>query len=281
MIIRLLIIVLLAAGIFGGAYYALHRLYLEPEQRLMADKKLPPPTPPPDPSFEEFARCEELRRTSTLVEARAIFERFLKEFPESKKKNAALDALGEINSTEFFAIQPTEENTYIVRSGDSINRVAGHTKLPVEFIVYFNKLHREMLQPGQQLLAPACSFRVVLQQKSRRVALYNGDKFFRQYPATTWPGEHRRPVIFLAKQSGKVVDKIARNNKSVVKPTDIAYYDAMHILATSIPGHALYSASPAPSAQGFSPNGGGIGLDPAHMSEIAILLPRGTPVTLE
>ncbi len=281
MIIRLLIIVLLAAGIFGGAYYALHRLYLEPEQRLLADKKLPPPTPPPDPSFEEFARCENLRRTSTLVEARAIFEQFLREFPESKKKDAALDALGEINSDEFFATKPSAENTYVVRSGDALNRVASHTKLPVEFIVYFNKLHREMLQPGQRLMAPACSFRVVLQQKSRRVTLYNDDKFFRQYPAITWPGEHKKPVIFLAKQTGRVVDKIARSDKAPVKPTDLAYFDAMHILATSIPGHALYTASPAGIAHGFYPAGGGIGLDPAHMSEIAILLPRGTPVTLE
>ncbi len=281
MIIRLLIIVLLAAGIFGGAYYAVHRLYIEPERRLVADKKLPPPTPPPDPSFEEFARCEELRRTSTLVEARAIFERFLKEFPESKKKDAALEALGEINSAEFFATQPTAENTYIVRSGDALNRVAARTKLPVEFIVYFNKLHREILQPGQRLLAPACNFRVVLQQKTRRVVIYNGDKFFRQYPAITWPGENKKPVIFLPKQAGKVVDKIARNDKSIVKPTDIAYHDAMHILVTSIPGHALYSASPAGTARGFHPNGGGIGLAPAHMSEIAILLPRGAPVTLE
>ena len=281
MVIRLLIIALLASGIFGGAYYAVHRLYIKPEQRLVADKKLPPPTPPPDPSFEEFARCEEIRRTGTAVEARAVFERFLKEFPESRKKDAALDAIGEINSAEFFATKATPENTYIVRSGDALNRVAGRLKLPVEFVVYFNKLHREILQPGQRLFAPACNFRVVLQQKSRRVVLYNGEKYFRQYPASTWPGATKKPVIFLPKQAGKVTDKIARNDRTVVKPTDFAYFEAMHIVATSIPGHSLYTASPTGTAQGFHPNGGGIGLAPELMSEIAILLPKGAPVTLE
>lgn len=281
MLIRLFIILLLAAGVFGGAYYAVHRLYLEPAQRLHADKQLPPPTPPPDPSLEEFARCEELRRVEPPAAARRAFEQFLREFPESKKRDAALDAIGEINSEEYFAVKPSESNVYVVKPGDSLSRVALRTKVSIELLVYLNKLSRDVLHPGQKLLAPANDFRLVLRQKQRRVVLMNGDKFFRQYPVISWPGANKATPIFLPKQTGKVLKKVALGERNAaVKSTDLAYFNAAHILTLSIPGHAIHT-QPAEGAVGPRPDGGGIALAPAHASEIAILIPEGAPVTME
>jgi hypothetical protein len=280
-LIRLLIILVLASAVFGGAYSAIHRLYLEPERRLSADKMLPPPTPPPDPSLAEFLRCEEVRRTGTPAAARAAFERFLKEFPESKKRDAALDVIGEMNSAEFFSAKPNESNIYVVKPGDSLSRVSARTRLPVELIVYLNKLQRDMLQVGQRLLAPPCDFHVTLRQRQRQVVLTNGGKFFRQYPATNWPGANKPVPIFLPKQTGKVIDKTALGERGVaVKQTDLAYFNASHIVTLSISGHALYTQPPE-GAAGPRPDGGGIALAPAHAAEIAILLPKGTPVTME
>ncbi len=281
MLLRLLIILLLAASVFGGAYYVVKRLYLEPAQKLVEDKKLPPPTPPPDPSLEEFSRCEEIRRTAPPADARAAFERFLKEFPESKKRDAVLDAIGEINSAEFFAMKPDETNTYTVKSGDSLGRIASRTKVSLELLVHLNKFKSEILHPGQRLLAPVCDFRLVLQQRARRVAIYRGEKFFRQYPTLTWPGTNKKPVIILPKQSGKVTDKIAVSDKGSVKFTDLTFFSARHQLVLSIPGHSLYAQPDDPAATVQRPAGGGIALTTAAMSEIAVLIPKGAPVTME
>ncbi len=280
-LLRLFIILLLAASVFGGAYYAVKRLYIEPERRLVADKKLPPPTPPPDPSLGEFARCEEIRRTAQPAEALIALERFLKEFPESKKRDAALDAIGEINSAVFFAMKPDETNTYIVKSGDSLGRIASRTKVPAELLVYLNQLKKETVHPGQRLLAPACDFRLVLQQRAKRIVIYRGDKIFRQYPTLTWPGANKKPVIILPKQSGKVTDKIATNDKGGVRPTEFAYFSARHVLIHNISGHSLYSHSDDPSATMQRPAGASIALTAAAMSEIAVLIPKGAPVTME
>ena len=38
---------------------------------------------------------------------------------DGKLRDGVYEMLGEINAAEFFAVKPTEENTYIVRSGDS------------------------------------------------------------------------------------------------------------------------------------------------------------------
>ena len=281
MLLRLFIILLLAASVFGGAYYAVKRLYLEPERRLVADKKLPPPTPPPDPSLEEFARCEEVRRTAPPAEARTAYERFLKEFPESKKRDAVLDAIGEINSAEFFATKPDDTNTYMVKAGDSLGRIASRTKVSLELLVHLNQLKSETVHPGQRLLAPACDFRLVLQQRARRVVIYRGDKFFRQYPTLSWPGTNKKPVIILPKQNGKVTDKIATNENGGVKSTDLSYFNARHVLVLSIPGHSLYAQPDDSTAPVQRPPGGGIALSSAVISEIAVLIPKGAAVTME
>jgi LysM domain len=281
-LIRILILLLFATALGAGGYFAVQELYVKPEQRLLADRHLPPPEPPPDPSIEEFARCAELRRTGTPKEARMGFERFLREFPESRQRDAALDAIGEINSAEFFGIAPDDSNTTIVQPGDSLGLIASRTKLPLEFIVQMNQLKRDVIHPGQRLLTPTCEFRVTLEQKTRRVVLTNGGRFFRQYPAVSWPDMHRKPVIFLPKTSGRVTDKRAVNEKGVVGQTDLAYFTAAHVIEVSIPKHSLFTQPDDPAAPAHRPpGGGGIGMAPAHMSEIAILLPKGAPVTLE
>ena len=139
----------------------------------------------------------------------------------------------------------------------------------------------EVLHPGQRLLAPTADFRLVLQQRARRVALYRGDKFFRHYPTLAWPGSNKKPPIILPKQSGKLTDKIALDEKGGVKFTDLAYFSARHVLMLSIPGHSLYGQSDDTAASMQRPAGAGIALTPAAMSEIAVLIPKGAPVTME
>src|ERR1043166_4678949 len=87
---------------------------------------------------------------------------------------SAHDMLGEINSAEFFAPRPTDANTYIVQRGDSVSRVASRTKVSVELLIYLNKIDARFLQPNQRLIVPPVAFRLVIQQKTRRLVPYNG-----------------------------------------------------------------------------------------------------------
>ena len=281
MLIRLFILLIVATSLVAGGYYAVQELYIKPEQRLLADKRLPPPLPPPDPSIAEFERCVALKNSGSLADAKAALDRFLKEFPESRKRNEAFEVIGEINSTLFFSQKPDETNTYVVESGDTVSRISSRRKIPIELIMHLNKMESDSLQLGQRVIAPHSEFRVVLDQRKRLVVLYNGLKFFRQYPTVSWPGMNKNPPIFLPKATGKLTDKAALTDQGAVKPTDKEYFTANHILNMSIGGHSLYSQPEDPTASVHRPAGGGIGITPALMNEIAILLPRGTPVTLD
>ena len=279
MILRIFVILILASVIFGAGWFAVHELYIKPVEQLHRDKALPPPTPPPDPSLADFAKCAELHRTGNMAQSRAALEQFLREYPASTQRDAAFDMLGEINAAEFFAMKPTEQNTYIVRSGDSLQRVAARTKVAVELLTYLNKIDGRYLHPNQRLVAPQAAFRLVIQQKTRRAVLYNGDKFFRQYPAAEWPGA-AKPVI-RPKQAGRVTEKRAFDSTGSVTPAQRRYFEAYHMILINIPGCSLHTQPNDPKAVVERPPGGGIGLAPEHMNEIAILLPSGAPVSME
>jgi LysM repeat protein len=279
MILRIFVILVLACAIFGACWFAVHELYIKPERRLHADKALPPPTPPPDPSLADFEKCAQIHAAGDKAESRKALEQFLREYPTSMKRDSAFDMLGEINSAEFFAVKPTEQNTYIVRSGDSLQRAARQTKVSVELLTYLNKIDGRYLHPNQRLIAPQTAFRLVIQQKKQRVVLYNGDKFFRQYPAAEWPGGAKAPIR--AKAEGRVTEKRAFDSTGSIPPSQLRYFGAYHMLIISIPGHSLHTQPADPKAVVERPPGGGIGLAPEHMNEIAILLPSGAPVSME
>lgn len=281
MLLRILTILILAGAIVGGGWFIVYQLYILPEERLRADRALPPPPPPPDPSLADFEKCVQTRTSGTAAESRKGIESFLREYPGSSKRDAAYDMLGEINAAEFFAARPDESNTYVVKNGDSISRVASRTKVPVELLVFLNHISGPYIHPNQRLLAPRSAFRLVIQQKAKRVILLNGDRFFRQYPAAVWPGDPQKPVIH-PKQNGRVIEKRAFDNNTVsVTPGQLQYRDARHMMIVNIAGHSLYTQPEDPKLVVQRPPGGGIGLVPAHMGEIALLLPAGAPVNME
>ena len=279
MVLRIFVILILASVIFGACWFAVHELYVKPERRLHADKALPPPTPPPDPGLADFGKCVEIHRAGDRVASRKALEQFLREFPMSTKRDGIHDMLGEINAAEFFATKPNDGNTYIVRPGDALPRVAGRTKVSVELLTYLNRISAKYLHPGQRLLAPHIAFRLVVQQKKQRVVLYDGDKFFRQYPAAEWTGGAN--AVIRPKQEGRVTEKRAFVGTVAVLPAQLGYFDAYHIILISIPGCSLHTQPKDPQADVPRPPGGGIGLAPEHMNEIAILLPSGAPVSME
>lgn len=273
MLLRIVFIIALACAIFGGAYIAVQTLYLQPHLDLKADVDEPRPEPPKDPSLPDFQQCIEIEKSGSQSDAVAAFEKFLQVHPSSSKRGEARDRIGELNSSIFFNVKPTEENTVVAMPGDALARISNRVKMSMELIVHLNKLPNDKIQRGQRLIAFPTNFRLVLRQTQQRVILMNGDKFFRQYPTLSWPGKKPLP-----KMTVKVTEKAAINEKGQApKPASQEYYGCFHTIGYPIPGHSIFSHSDDPSR----PIPSGIRLAPEHMSEIAVLLPKGAQVTLE
>lgn len=282
---KALIIILLALSIFGTAGYFTYRLFIQPEQALKLEKLMPPTPPPPDMTLPDFQKCVALRKSGKLLEARAAFHAFLDQYPESSKLEEAKNMLGDINTQVFLTpVETPEKEVYIVKPGDVINRVAARMKTTGELIMRANNLSGTMLRIGQKITVAPADFSIVISRKQDKVILSNKGRFFKQYPILAWPPAlakkpGAKPTPPPAKQAGKVTEKMAWVNGTRVTFADKDYASSTHWIQINIGHCTLHSV--ADEKSDARPPGGGILLAPKALEELAALLSKGDPVTLE
>lgn len=283
---KAIVILLLALSVFGGAGYFVYELFVKPKQALEAERNAPPAPAPPDPTVPDFQKVVAIRKSGKLLEARTAFYGFIDQFPESSKIEEAKTMLGEINTQIFLSPVPApEKQIYDVKPGDVINRVAGKMKTTGELIMRANGMQGTMLRIGQKIAVPPTDFAVTISRKQGKVILVNGGRFFKHYPILGWPpqlspkpvgGKTPPPV---PKQAGKVTDKLAWHGGSRITFADKGYMEATHWIQINIKACTLHSEANEKSET--RPPGGGILLSPRALQEMAALLSKGDPVTLE
>lgn len=289
---KTIFILVLAAAIFGGAWYYTDKLFLQPQKALKEEKLAPPTPPPPDPALPQFNKAVELLQSGDLLGAREAFARFVDQNPHSLKLDDAKDRLGSINTDLFLSQKPApEKQVYVVKKGDVLNKVAHITKTTPELLMQANGLTGIMLRIDQRLYYTPAEFTLVIDKRNKKVVLLNHGKFFKQYPITTLPApraalaaKKATPVpTTVTKQQGKVVEKIAWGPSGArVIFSDKEYAQANFWISVSVPGNTIYSdPDPESGEKPNKPPTGGIGVAPIAASELAILLTKGNPVTIE
>ena len=288
---KALFLIVLAIAIFGTGAYVTYEMFWVPKKALEAEKAQPPPPPPPDPTVPEFEKAKAVRKTGKILEAREALTAFVERYPESSKIDEAKFLLGNINTDLFLSTRPApEKELYIVQRGDVINRVAGKLKVTPELLMRANNLEGTMLRIGQKLTVGPADFAVVISRKKDKVTLLNKGRFFKQYPILSWPPQHAKKTLPagqkappLAKQTGKVRDKIAYLDGQRVIYTDKGYWTAKFWIEINISGCTLYPEPGAtvPDGPGVRPLNGGISLDLEALTELGALLSKDDPVTLE
>ena len=277
--VKALFILLLTAVVFGTAAWFTYDLYIKPERALRAEKQRGPQEPPPDPSLPDFNACVELKKKGDTAATRAALVVFLEHFPRSTKADEARNMLGEINADLFFSQAPApEKQIYIVAKGDVLNRVSMRTHSTPELIFRSNNMTGPMLRIGQKLVIAPADFSAVISTREKKLTLYNAKRFFKQYRLLAVPAADAAQKGPPVKRVGKVVSKLATDAAgNRVTFQDKGYAGAMHEVSLSIPGHSLraLAASDKPAART------GIALSPEDMEEIAVLLKKHDPVTIE
>jgi LysM repeat protein len=281
------VILVLIAAIFGGAAYFTYELFIKPKEQLEAEKLAPATPAPPDPALPEFNKAVALLQSGDLIGARAAFSRFVDQNPHSRKLEEAKDLLGKINTDIFLSPKPApEKQLYVVRQGDVLNKVARITKTTPELIMRSNGLSNIILQINQQLLYTPAEFTVVIRKKEEKVIVLNRGKFFKQYQIRKMFGAaapKKAGATPHPKQVGKVAEKIAWGpSGGRVIFTDKEYQSATFWVSFTVAGHTLYGEPDAGAPQEANkPPVGGIGIAPQDVKELAIMLTRGVPVTIE
>lgn len=277
MIIKGLVILFLIVAIFGSAGYFTYELFEAPKDLMKKAMNGPQPTPPPDPSIAEYARCMKVKEAGNLADTRDALEEFTTQYPDSPRADDARETLGEINVKLFFSDAPgPDKQQYVIQRGDTISAIERKTKVPGELIMRLNRIDDpRKLQPGTVLNVSRPQFALRIDHKTKTVVLMNNGKFFKQYKVEPWSAPSRKSS---APASAKVVDKSAwKGNQRI--PFGAKEHDASgRWIGMSAAGYTLYSEG----VDGVpKPEGGGLGMKEEDMEELWTLINRGTPVSIE
>ena len=278
-IVKWLLVLLLAALVFGGAAYFTYELFVKPEQRLRAEKRGDIPVEPlPDFGLEEFQAAAKLRQENRLTEARDALIHFLEKYPNGQHTEGAKDLLGDINMEILLSDYRTpEKQEYVVRSGDVLAKIANKAKTTPEMIMRTNNLTSTMLRVGQRLLISHPDFSLFIQRKGQTVVLLDHGQFFKRY--------HIQTVKLSARQPPRINTRVAeilafKNGKRVGFGTK-EYAGSTRWIRLNQPGYFLYSEpDPAHPDESRQPTPPGLGLAAKDVEELSGLVNGKTVVTI-
>jgi len=276
---KLLVVLTLAIIIFGGAAYFGYDIFIRPQKIAEQELSGPPPTPPPDPGLPDYEKCVQLKQAGKVVEAQAAFEQFVVNNPNSTLIADAKKILGEINSDLFFSATPTpDKEQYVVKPGDAIAKIERKLKTTADLIMRTNNLDDpRRLRVGQVLMVSHPDFSLVIKRKDHSVTVYNHGKFFKQYPVKSWNIPTGKPTPAI---KARVTEKAAWKDGKRVAIDSKDYLGSGRWIVLSMQTYTLYTESDNPSLT-MKPSSGGIGLEEEDAIELATLLGRNTPVTIE
>ena len=281
--VKALIILILAAAIFGSAGYYTYQTIWKPKIELQAEIDAPVaplPPPPPDLSLPEFRKVKKIKEEGDLLAARNAYLDFLDRYPQSTAVREAKADLGQINTDIFFSqIEAPEKIDYVVKSGDTLIGIASKTDTTTELIMRSNDLESIRINIGDRYLIPQPDFAMIIDREDRTVTLYDHGRFFKEYAVQNWniPTSKSRAAV-----QGKVAEKIAWKDGKRLRIGDPEYSASARWVMTTLSGITLYSA-PAEGIEVPAPDipPGGLGIAFPDMDEIAVLVRRGTPITLK
>ena len=81
----------------------------------------------------------------------------------------------------FDGVPGGKNQTYIIKSGDSLNRIAINYNLPVSTIVKANKLKSTVIYPGQSLRVYKGDWRIEVSKMAKLLYVYDGKELFAIY----------------------------------------------------------------------------------------------------
>jgi len=276
-ILKALVILFLAAAVFGGGAYFTYTLFLEPEQKLKNESAVGAPTPPPDATIPEYEKCLALKNNRQWADARSAYEHFIETYPASTKLEVAKDDLGEVNVANYFAGNSSADNVaYVIQSGDTLARLVHKLKASADVIMKLNGItDPRKLRIGDTIYVSHPDFSLVINRKTQLVTLYNHARYFKQYHPEHWTAPVEKGN--LPPVTGKVMDLVAMRNGQRVPAGSMDAEDASHSVVMTPGGYTLYTD---PSEGGENVKSG-ISLSASDMDELSALLTRGVPVTIQ
>jgi hypothetical protein len=230
---------------------------------------------------------EEPPEAEALLEARQLFEEILAQPVRRTVRERAENGLGDVNiRLTMSPMTSPEKEKYVVRSGDSLDRIAKKFGTTIQLVQRSNMImNRNLIRKGDNFLVFNGSFRLEASKTRRDMVLYLNDKFFKRYRVGT--GKFGRTPV----GTFEIAERISEptwwrpDGKEIPfgHPENILGTRWMEIRATGdtpdVKGYGIHGTW-QPESIGKAESAGCIRMINDEVAELFDLLPLHTPVVI-
>ena len=281
----LLIILLVVAGV---AAVVLSRPWWESRKNRAAQPLSLPASKqttqnPQQPAFQ--AICA-LASNKSLEEARQKGYALLAQTNDPALTASLETLLGQLNIELILSQAPMpEKEEYVVRPGDSLERIARKFKTTVDLIKKSNALQRPVLHPGDRLRVFKGTFTLAISKSRNDLVVKVNDRFFKRYRVGTGKFGMTPVGTFV------ITDKIEQPPWWRPDGKMIPFGDKENVLGTrwmsiqatnttnAVRGYGLHGTW-EPETIGRQASAGCVRLANSEVEELFLLIPTGTSVVI-
>ena len=279
--ILLVVTGVVAAVVFGHAWWQKHGT--------RAVQPLPLPAPKPtvrSPQYQNFQTICALASNKSLEEARQQGYALLEQTKDPALMASLETLLGQLNIELVLSQAPMpEKEEYVVRSGDSLERIARKFKTTADLIKKNNALQRPVLHPGDRLRVFKGTFTLAISKSRNDLVVKVNNRFFKRYRVGTGKFGTTPVGTFV------IADKIEQPPWWRPDGKMIPFGDKENVLGTrwmslqatgttaAVRGYGLHGTW-EPETIGRQASGGCVRLANSEVEELFLLIPTGTRVTI-
>ena len=235
-----------------------------------------------------ISRARKLVGAGKLVDARDIYYRILEEGGQKASKTAEKE-LGRINIQLIKTPRMMSEKIrYVVKRGDSIDRIARKHGTTVELVKKSNGIENaDLIRVGDRLAVFTGKPSILVSKRRNDLVLYVNGRFFKRYSVGT--GKYGKTPTGTFEISVKDVEPVWYHNGKIVQYTGKP--DGENILGTrwmtleavgeteNVKGYGIHGTWDEASV-GKSESAGCVRMRNKDVEELFMLVPPGTPVRI-
>lgn len=220
----------------------------------------------------------DLKTQKKWAEARDALRQWLTDNPKSELVPDAEKALGEVNiQIVTTRVSAPEKVDYTIQRNDSLALIAKRYNTTIELIQKANGVTNPVIHPGDRLRIYQGKFSVTVNKTDNWVLVLDDGKFFKRYRCGT--GQYGLTPV----GEFKIMDRIPNppwwKDGKVIPFGDTNNVLGTHWLKLDVPGYGIHGTW-EPDSIGKQSSAGCVRLLNEDIAELFILLPYGTPVTI-
>jgi lipoprotein-anchoring transpeptidase ErfK/SrfK len=225
---------------------------------------------------DRLSQALALKRDGKIADARALLQQLA---AETNASDQAYIALGEIDTLVLFSPTPAPEKVdYTVETGDSLSKIAKKFGTTVDLIKKSNNLSRDLIRVGDRLRIYQGKFSVEVSRTANTLTLIDNGKFFKRYRVGT--GQFSKTPVGEFEITSKLKDPPwYRSDGKTIPFGDPENILGEYWLGINVPGYGIHGTWETNSI-GKQSSAGCVRLLNDDVSELYVILPIGTPVTI-